>query len=160
MENLDEVLNWRRLDGNVTTSGQPTEAQLSKIRDLGVSDIINLGPHSSKGSLEDEAASVTALGMNYAYIPVDFKDPTEEDFSRFCETIDGMKDRKIHVHCIFNARVSAFMYRYAKSSADGSEHEAFAIMDSIWKPGGVWARFIGNSGSNEEKHRYWGLDYQ
>ncbi len=159
MKDLDEILNWRRLDENVTTSGQPTLAQLSKIRDLGISHIINLGPHSSKDALDDEAASVAALGINYAYIPVDFENPTEEDFSNFCKAFDQTKDCKVHVHCIFNARVTAFFFRYAKAFSVGSEHDAFAIMDSIWRPGGVWAKFIGNLENVEQKNQYSNLDY-
>lgn len=53
MHDLPEVFNWRRLDAEITLSGQPTEAQLSQTRDLGVTHIINLGPHTNKGALND-----------------------------------------------------------------------------------------------------------
>ena len=53
---LPHVLNWRRLDSRITLSGQPTEAQLAEISGLGVTHVINLGPHHNKGALDDEAA--------------------------------------------------------------------------------------------------------
>ena len=41
-----EIYNWRRLDGRITTSGQPTEAQLADLQRLGVTHVINLGLHT------------------------------------------------------------------------------------------------------------------
>ncbi|MFN5995858.1 MAG: protein tyrosine phosphatase family protein [Paracoccaceae bacterium] len=159
MRDLPEVLNWRRLNSRITLSGQPTEAQLSKIKDMGVTQIINLGPHTNKGALPDEAGTVTDLGMVYVYIPVDFENPTDEDFDKFSEAIERADGQTIHVHCIYNARVTAFFYRYAKMGKGGSESDVFAMMDGIWRPGGVWATFVGNPEDSEKPNRYAGYEY-
>ena len=159
MQNLTEVINWRRLSEKITLSGQPTEEQLSQIKNLGVSHIINLGPHHNDGALEDEAGTVAALGMKYIYIPVEFDRPTDEDFKQFCEEITKLEGCRIHVHCIYNARVSAFFYRYAKSGFGGSEEEAHALMDGIWRPGNDWAQFIGNMDAIGKPNQYAGYDY-
>jgi protein tyrosine phosphatase (PTP) superfamily phosphohydrolase (DUF442 family) len=63
--------------------------------------------------LLDEAASVSPLGMTYIHIPVDFQNPTDQDFEQFCSVMERLKDIPVHVHCIANYRVSAFFYRYA-----------------------------------------------
>jgi protein tyrosine phosphatase (PTP) superfamily phosphohydrolase (DUF442 family) len=159
MRDLADILNWRQLDNTISLSGQPTEEQLSRIKESGVTHIINLGPHSNKGALADEAGTVTGLGMTYVYIPVDFTNPTEEDFSDFCEALERAKGKKIHVHCIYNARVTAFFFRYAQMGKGVSESDALALMDGIWRPGGVWAEFIGNTGDVEQPNRYAGEDY-
>jgi uncharacterized protein (TIGR01244 family) len=159
MRDLPEVLNWRRLNPDITLSGQPTEAQLSEIAALGVTQIINLGPHSNKGALPDEAKLVADLGMIYTYIPVDFENPTLEDFDKFCDALDAAKGQPVHVHCIYNARVTAFFYRYAKSGRGGVEADAFAMMDGIWRPGGVWAGFIGKDADVEQPNRFAGYEY-
>jgi len=159
MNDLPEVINWRRLNHRITLSGQPTEEQLSQIKDLGITHIINLGPHSNKGALDDEAGSVAKLGMAYIYIPVDFDNPTDEDYLKFCDAMDSVEDEKVHVHCIYNARVSAFFYRYAQSGQGISETEAYALMDGIWRPGGVWAKFIGNDDDADKPNRYSGYEY-
>lgn len=130
-----------------------------KIRDLGVTHIVNLGPHSNKGALDDEPGSVAALDMDYVYIPVDFENPTEPDYAEFCAEMERLKDRTIHVHCIYNARVSAFFYRYAKEGLGGDADEAFALMDGIWRPGGVWAEFIGKPEDADKPNRYLGYEY-
>lgn len=96
MRDLPHILNWRRITDRITTSGQPSEEQLAEISTLGVTHIINLGPHHNKGALEDEAATVTALGMEYVYIPVEFDNPTDEDFSRFCDAVERLDQTPIH----------------------------------------------------------------
>ncbi len=159
MSNLHDILNWRRINGRITTSGQPTEAQLGEIRDLGVTHIVNLGPHTNKGALDDEPGTVNALGMTYVYIPVDFEGPTEADFQSFCNALEGLPDAKVHVHCIYNARVSAFFYRYALAGLGQSEAHAYRMMDGIWRPGGVWAKFIGEHDDSRHPNRYAGEDY-
>lgn len=63
------------------------------------------------------------------------------------------------MHCIFNARVTAFFYRYAKEGRGGNPAEAFTLMDSVWRPGGVWARFIGDAAAMDLPHRFAGKDY-
>lgn len=156
---VEGILNWRRVNPHLTTSGQPSEAELAQIAATGVSHIVNLGPHSNKGALADEPGTVAALDMGYTYIPVDFDAPTQADFDQFCAALDRLQGQTVHVHCIYNARVSAFFYRYAKEGRGGDKDEAFRRMDGIWRPGGVWAEFIGTPEDVPEKNRYRGEDY-
>ena len=112
------IYNWRRLDDRITTSGQPTEQQLADIRALGVRHIVNLGLHTHEKALPDEAASVARLGMTYIHIPVNFQNPTDQDFDQFCAVMEQLKDVPLHVHCIANARVSALSPRRAEHGRD------------------------------------------
>lgn len=159
MQDLPHVLNWRRLDDKITLSGQPTEDQLAEIKAFGITHIINLGPHHNKGALPDEKASVEALGMVYIYIPVEFEDPTDADFAQFCDALEGLQTTRIHVHCIYNARVTAFFFRYAKVGRGLPEADALALMDGIWRPGDDWAKFIGSTEAVGQPNRYAGHDY-
>ncbi len=152
MHESTDILNWRRIDERVTTSGQPLEAQLVGLRKLGVSTVINLGLHTHEKALPDEAASVASLGMRYVHIPVQFDAPTEEDFQRFCAAMAEADGETIHVHCIVNMRVSAFFYRYQRDVLGRSEKESRAAMDTLWRPGGVWAAFIGDAAHVDQRH--------
>jgi uncharacterized protein (TIGR01244 family) len=136
------IINWYRLDDRVTTSGQPTEEELTSIADLGVRHVINLALHTHEKALPDETRSVARLGMSYTHIPVDFQNPTEHDFARFCEAYEATGTDPVHVHCILNYRVSAFFYRYRRDVLGMSEGEARAHMDRIWQPEGVWEAFV------------------
>ena len=143
MADPETIYNWRRLDDRITTSGQPTEQQLADIRALGVRHIINLGLHSHEKALPGEAASVGRLGMTYIHIPVNFQNPTDEDFAKFCSAMEESKEVPVHVHCIANYRVSAFFYRYRRDVLGMNEAKARAEMEQVWQPEGVWASFVG-----------------
>jgi uncharacterized protein (TIGR01244 family) len=136
------IYNWYRLDERITTSGQPSEAQLADIRALGVRHVINLGLHDHAKALPDEAGTLAALGMTYIHIPVDFDRPTDADFARFRAAMESLDDVPVHVHCIANYRVSAFFYRYRRAVRGVEEAEARADMERVWRPKGVWADFI------------------
>lgn len=156
---LPHILNWRRMSPTLTTSGQPSEAQLAELSAAGVAHIVNLGPHDNNGALPDETASVRALGMTYHYVPVDFEVPTDADFEAFAAVLKAHADEIVHVHCIYNARVSAFFYRLAQASDEMDAQDAAANMESIWRPGDDWAAFLGLSTAQGQPNRYKGLDY-
>ncbi len=159
MNDLTHIFHWRRINAQLTTSGQPDEKQLSDIRDLGVTHIVNLGLGQGEGALEGEAEKVAQLGMIYIHIPVDFEAPTNQDFEAFRAALESNPGQRMHVHCIYNARVSAFFYRYAKTSDAVPEELAFAIMESIWRPGDDWADFIDDLAAKGQPNRYAGQDY-
>jgi len=63
------------------------------------------------------------------------------------------------VKSIYNARVTAFFYRYAQVGRGFTEAETFSLMEGIWRPGGVWAKFINNKEALDLPNRYLGYDY-
>ncbi len=142
MPDPNDIVNWRRLDARVTTSGQPTTAQLAAIAGLGVTHIINLGLHTHENALADERGDVERLGMVYTHIPVDFTAPTDADFDAFRTAFEATAPDQVHVHCIFNWRVSAFFYRYQRYVLGMEEVAARVPMDTVWQPEGVWADFV------------------
>ena len=153
MSDPEEITNWRRLDARITTSGQPREHQLALLADLGIRHVVNLGLHSHELALPDEAGSLAKLGLGYTHIPVAFDNPTEADFARFVATLAAIADQPVHIHCIANMRVSAFVLRWQRDLGADQQARAQALMDSIWQPGGVWARFLGDAASADLPHR-------
>jgi protein tyrosine phosphatase (PTP) superfamily phosphohydrolase (DUF442 family) len=152
------IFMWRRIDARLTTSGQPTEEQLAALLQLGVTHVVNLGLHSHEKALADEGASLAALGIGYTHIPVDWEAPAEPDFVAFRAAMGALEGATIHVHCIANMRVSAFLYRYHRE-VGLSEPEAREMLERVWRPGGVWARFIGHDAAAGLPHRVAGRDY-
>lgn len=153
MSDPTHIPNWKRLDAQITTSGQPSEAELFELAAMGVCHIINLALHTHERALPDEAASVAAAGMTYTHIPVAFDAPSEADFARFCSALTALGDAPVHVHCILNLRVSAFFYRYRRDVLGWEAAAARAWMEALWQPGGVWAAFIGDTDSVALAHR-------
>ena len=151
MADPEAIYRWHRLDDRITTSGQPTEEQLAEIRALGVRHVVNLGLHTHEKALPDDAASVSRLGMTYIHIPVNFQNPTEQDFQQFCTVIERLADVPVHVHCIANARVSAFFYRYRRDVLGWDEAKARAEMEAVWQPRGVWIDFVEPRGERQNR---------
>lgn len=153
------ILNWRRIDARLTTSGQPDLAGLAALRDLGVRHVINLGPHDHERALPDEPGALAALGIGYTHIPVPFDAPSDDHYADFCAAMAAHDAVPVHVHCILNARVTAFLTRHRRETLGMTAQAARAPMDSVWQPGGVWARFIGDTHNIDAPHRYAGRDY-
>lgn len=140
---LDGIYNYLKIDENLATSGQPTAKQFAVIQETGYQLVINLAPNGLiENSLEDEEALVNGLGMNYVHLPVDFKNPTIENFDRFVEHLQNAAGKKIWVHCAANARVSAFVYKYRRDVLAVDPSTARIDLEKIWQPVGVWNRFL------------------
>lgn len=144
------VVNWLRLDQLLTTSGQPGEQDLARLARGGVRTVINLGLHSHEQALPDERATVEALGMTYIHIPVPFDAPGDDHFAAFCAAMAEHHDRQIHVHCIMNYRVSAFLYRWRRERLGWHEAEARTDVLKIWDPWNAqdypaWRAFVERS---------------
>jgi protein tyrosine phosphatase (PTP) superfamily phosphohydrolase (DUF442 family) len=80
--------------------------------------------------------------MTYIHIPVDFQNPTDQDFAQSCAVMEQLRKVPVHVHCIANYRVSAFFYRYRRDVLGMDDAEARAEMEAIWHPEGVWAASV------------------
>ena len=138
----ESVFNYLLLSETLATSGQPTAQQFKRLKADGFDTVINLLPHDHENALPGQEALLGELGVNYIYIPVDFKAPQEPEFDAFCEAMDRLKDEKVWVHCAANMRVSAFIYRYRVERLGKDEATSRADMEKIWTPFGVWKSFV------------------
>lgn len=140
---IEGIYNYLEIPGVYPTSGQPSETELATLCSAGYDVVINLAPTSVlENSVVNEAEILAEHGAKYVHLPVDFKNPTDDDFTNFVKTLDEHKDNKIWVHCAANMRVSAFTYRYRVSVLREDESNAKRDLDQIWEPFGVWTEFI------------------
>ena len=138
------ILNEYRVSDGITTSGQPTEDQFEGISTSGHEVVINLAMPNHENSIDNEGEIVTSLGMAYIHIPVPFEAPTEELFEMFCACMDALTKKKVWIHCIVNARVSAFLFRYLQDRHGYSAEQAKTPILEAWIPqmDNVWKKFI------------------
>jgi protein tyrosine phosphatase (PTP) superfamily phosphohydrolase (DUF442 family) len=139
-----DIYNYHKVNDLVVTSGQPTIAQLQSAAREGILTIINLGMLDQSYSLEDEAGLVHSLGMDYYQIPVDWENPTEENFTDFEKLLNRLPPGKMLIHCAANYRASAFYALYALRNLDWSDAQAQILMLPIWQGSHypVWEDFI------------------
>lgn len=145
----DEIVCWQRINARLTTSGRLTVPDLDRLAALPIDRVINLALADSPGALPDEPGQLAARGIAYTHIPVPFDAPTEAHFDAFCKAMAQSQGEHVHVHCVMNWRVSAFVYRWHRERRGMPESEARALLARQWTPdtndhkdAPFWARFI------------------
>jgi protein tyrosine phosphatase (PTP) superfamily phosphohydrolase (DUF442 family) len=140
----EQIHNYRRVDDQFITGGQPREDQIRAAAAEGFRRVINLATINPRYSLPDEDGLVRSLGMTYDHIPVDWEHPTDADFAAFEQVMQGVGDDKTLIHCAANFRVTAFYSLYAMKHLGWSQSKAEEFRSSIWKGSNypVWEEFI------------------
>jgi protein tyrosine phosphatase (PTP) superfamily phosphohydrolase (DUF442 family) len=140
---ISDIYNFFPITDSLSTSGQPTEAQLSLLAEEGYELIINLALHDDpRYSLKDETSYVKSLGIEYIHIPVQFDKPSKSDLISFFNAMESNKNKKIHLHCAANMRVTAFLGLFFFIREGRSKEVSFEPMWQIWEPDSVWSSFI------------------
>ena len=131
---MNEIFNFYQITDSVATSGQPTEEQFQIIADAGYEIVVNLGMHNSDNVLLNEGNIVASLNMGYVHLPVPFESPSPSHVKDFFCVMDAFESKKIFVHCVVNARVSAFMYLYLTLKKGLSAGVASSPVLEKWLP--------------------------
>ena len=131
---IDKSYNFKRVSDLVTTSGVVGAKRLRELHLEGYEVLINLLPDESKYAVENERQIVEEQGIQYTHIPVDFQNPTVADYDQFVSALEEVKERKVHIHCAANYRVSVFYALYAESHRLWSLSEAREFTQILWQP--------------------------
>lgn len=127
-----EIFNYRLINERIITAGQPTEEQLHAAAAEGFHAVINLAPIYPNHPVPHEAEVCQTLGLNYHHIPVDWNNPTTEDYARFAAALDSLPEQKLLIHCAANYRVTAFFSAYARHKMGWTQAQAEELINSIW----------------------------
>lgn len=127
-----DIRSWKRRPDGITTSGKLQDGDLERLAAIGVNHVINLAPDEHPEALEDEAEKVSAAAMQYTYIPVPFDAPSLEHVDQMQAAIEA-GPKPVHIHCIANFRVTAFLY-LLDLEAGVSKEEARSRMAEVWDP--------------------------
>jgi protein tyrosine phosphatase (PTP) superfamily phosphohydrolase (DUF442 family) len=135
----DNFVQWRE---GLASSAQPNAAWLARAKELKYDVIVNLAPPQSHGSIANEGGIVASKGVTYVNIPVDFNQPSAEDFRFFTETLKANTGRNVLVHCQVNLRGSSFTFLYRVIHEGAPMSESLAKLQGIWTPDKAWRKFI------------------
>jgi uncharacterized protein (TIGR01244 family) len=105
--NASSIKNFLRVEEHICKGGQPTMAELEKLKQEGVRAIINLR-RPSEYNAEEEVAKARELGLRYVNIPVDHSDPKDSQVEDFLKATDDPANRPAFIHCAAANRVGAF----------------------------------------------------
>lgn len=143
ISSLEAIPRFMLLSDGLATAGQPSEQQLADVAAAGFGVVINLGLHDDPSyALPNEAGTVTAQGMDYTHIPVQFSSPGLGELRRFSAAMAAAKGKRVFVHCRHNKRVPVFVALDRVLRQGWSRDAAFAEMRKGWVPDATWQAFI------------------
>jgi uncharacterized protein (TIGR01244 family) len=106
-QELSDIRNFLRINKEFCSGGQPKLEHLQKLKDEGITTIINLRVPSEHRAADEEAMA-KKLGLRYFNIPVAFGDPKDEQVDEFLKITDDAANRPAFIHCAGAIRVGAF----------------------------------------------------
>lgn len=141
---------WHRINDRITTSGHLMADDIEDLAAIGVRHVIDLAAPEHEWALPDEEERLAALGIAYTRILVPFNAPTDEQYAQFVAALEN-GPTPVHLHCIYNFRASAFLFRYHLQTGM-PEPEVADFLLPIWSPEAsehpaaqAWKRFIQDS---------------
>lgn len=139
-----DIYHYREVNDLLSLGGQPTEEQLKSVARDGFKVVINLATINPRYSLPDESGLVRSLGMIYYHIPVEWGNPTDDDFIAFENVFRQFSAEKMLVHCAANFRATAFYTLYALKNLGWSDQQGDEFMAPIWEGSNypVWESFM------------------
>jgi len=139
---IADIVNYREYDANFSSSGQPDAAQLKLLSEAGFKRVVYIAFNDNGTAIAAEDRTVKSLGMDYLHIPVDFENPTIEDFEDFAVVMN--RDQKVRtlLHCQVNYRASTFSFLYRVIYLGVPVAQAKKDLDGVWQADETWYRFI------------------
>jgi len=125
------------IDQDLDAAGQPVEAVLATLGSRGYGLVVNLAPPAVTPAREAEI--LAAAGVRYVNIPVDWRNPTAEDFAAFSRALAGADGARVLVHCQMNMRASVFTFLHRVTHDGADPAEAYKAVAAVWTPNGRWA---------------------
>jgi protein tyrosine phosphatase (PTP) superfamily phosphohydrolase (DUF442 family) len=142
---IADIRNFRRVNDDTLTGGQPTEDQLRSAAADGVQVVVNLATINPRYSLADEGGLVDSLGLAYHHIPVDWERPKAADYDEFVRVMQASAGKRVLIHCAANYRVTAFYGLYAMQHLGWSRAQADALRAAVWeRQFPIWDEFVQN----------------
>lgn len=119
-------------DGDISISGQPTEATLRALAAEGVTTVVSTRTGIEMAHLSfDESALLDELGVSYAHVPMGGHDgytPSQvEVFARIVEASDG----PVHLHCASGGRARLLWMAYLVEYEGVTPEEAWRRSESM-----------------------------
>jgi protein tyrosine phosphatase (PTP) superfamily phosphohydrolase (DUF442 family) len=137
-----DIDNYLQYSPSFSSSGQPSAGQLKALSKAGFKRVIYIAFTDNKTAIESEDRVVKSLAMDYVHIPVDFDQPTLDDFEDFAAVMNRNRDTRTLLHCQINLRASTFSFLYRVIYGGVALSVAKSDLDTIWQPDKVWYLFI------------------
>ncbi len=106
-QEVPPIRNFLKVNDEFCTGAQPRMEHFAQLKADGVKAVINLRQPGEHRAAEEEEA-VKAAGMKYFNIPVNYREPKDEDVDAFLKLTDDPENRPAFIHCTLAIRAGAF----------------------------------------------------
>lgn len=119
-----DLPNFHAVHKYLYRGGEPSKAGLARLKEMGVTTVIDLRGH--KENVQREAAWARALGMQSINLPMSSKAPTASQVDTFMKTIKEARDGRrgpVFVHCAHGSDRTGCMIGIWRVSQEGYSYD-------------------------------------
>jgi uncharacterized protein (TIGR01244 family) len=110
-ENVDGIVNLRRLETTVACSGAIKPGALPNIKKMGFVSVINLREATEPGAnIEEEGQAAKAAGLRYYSIPFNGRTPDPAAADKFLAAITTNGAEPAFIHCAGGGRAATMWF--------------------------------------------------
>jgi uncharacterized protein (TIGR01244 family) len=99
------IPNYRLMRPDLAAAGQPSDAALQRLGEMGFRTVINIRTAEEWADVEEEGELLRSLGLNYVWVPVTAASLTLDDVREIEAVIDDPAAGPILLHCASSNRV-------------------------------------------------------
>lgn len=117
---VDGLRNFLWINTEICTAGQPSLDHLKQLKKQGVRAVLNLRRPTEPFDAAAEEKTLQELGLRYFNIPVNGRDPQDQQAEAFLKIVADESNRPLFIHCGSANRVGAF-WMIRRTVVDGWE---------------------------------------
>lgn len=147
-----QISNFYQYNHSLASGAQPTPEQIEQLSLNGFEAIVNISPLSAKNALKEEALLVEKYTMDYVHFPIDCSNLRPVHYTTFKGIMNGLKGKKIFVHCGGNIKSSNLLHMYHVLEEGMNEAESLKTLKKIQEPEEKWHSYFGLMGMQALKN--------
>ena len=140
------IENYYQYSETLASGAQPNIDQLSHLKNGGFEVVLNISPVSARNALQNEAEVVEQLGLDYIHFPIDCSNLRPIHYKTFEGIMNGVKDKKIFVHCGGNIKSSNLIHIYDVLVNGKDEKQSLETLYKIQNPEQKWFDYFKSLG--------------
>ncbi|AFY54343.1 hypothetical protein Riv7116_1800 [Rivularia sp. PCC 7116] len=122
--------NTKKINDDITVTGQVTPEQLQQAAKSGLKSVLNLRAPDEKGFMKDEQQQAEAAGLNYTNIPLKVETIDDKLIDEILEQIDQLPKPAL-IHCASGMRAGAMALMNLAIDKGMTPKEAFETAEKL-----------------------------
>lgn len=143
---INTIGNFFEYSSKLSSGAQPTPEQIGHLKNEGVEVVVNISPSSARNALQNEAMLVELSQMDYIHFPVDCSNLRPTHYNLFKGIMNGIKDKKVFVHCGGNIKSSNLLHMYDVLENKIDEQTSLETLKKIQSPEEKWFTYFRSMG--------------